>query len=90
MAQSAPGRVDEAESVMRAVVAWCCLAVGSVIVLTSIVQMTITGWFLLGVVLLVVWAWGLHVFRRDFWAQDVELTEQERLLWLARDRERQL
>lgn len=64
---------------MRAVVAWCCLAVGSVLVLTSIVQMTITGWFLVGVMLLVVWAWGLRVFRRDFWVQEIDSTHPDAL-----------
>lgn len=54
---------------MPAAFAWFVFFVpGAVLVIASIVRMQIDGVTLIGAVLLVIWAWLIRAFTREFWA----------------------
>lgn len=44
---------------------------GAVLVIASIVRLQIDGTTLIGAVLLVIWAWLIGAFTREFWVADV-------------------
>ena len=56
---------------MRALIAWCAFAAGALFVIVDIVRLQIAGLAVLGVVLLIVWLWGIGAFTREFWIQTI-------------------
>ncbi|NLP82608.1 hypothetical protein HF576_01980 [Microbacterium sp. CFH 90308] len=57
---------------MRALLAWIAFVAGVLFIVVDVVRLSITGLFLLGVVLLVVWAWGIDAFRASFWIAPID------------------
>lgn len=56
----------------RLLLAWLAFAAGVLLMLADILHLVVSGRFLLGVVLLVVWAWGIGAFRRDSWVRTID------------------
>lgn len=56
--------------VMPRYFAWFFFVPGAVFIAFDVFRLQITGLFLLGVVFLVVWAWLIGVFTREFWILD--------------------
>jgi hypothetical protein len=54
---------------MRALTAWAAFTAGVILVTTDIIRLNITGLFLLGVTLLILWFWGIGGFTPAFWNQ---------------------
>lgn len=54
-------------SPLRTLLAWMAFAAGVLFVVVDIVRLDITGLFLLGVVLLTFWVWGIGGFTAEFW-----------------------
>lgn len=64
---------------IRAIFSWAAFAAGIVLVLAGIVTLHINGATLLGVLLLVLWLWGLGGLRLDFWVQTIPDTHPDAL-----------
>lgn len=65
---------------------------GTVLVIASIVRVQIDGTTLIGAVLLVIWAWLIGAFTREFWVADIgpehpdalgSLDDHDRANWRA-------
>lgn len=57
---------------MPAAFAWFVFFIpGAVLVIASIVRLQIDGITLIGAALLVIWAWLIGAFTREFWGADV-------------------
>lgn len=55
---------------IRALIAWLCFIAALIFMGFDVIDFTITGLFILGVVLLVVWARLLGIFTTAFWLID--------------------
>lgn len=53
----------------RALLAWMAFAAGALYLVVDIMRLQITGLAVLGVVLLVVWLWGIGGFTAGFWSR---------------------
>jgi len=57
---------------MRSLLAWLAFTAGCIFIVASIVRLHIDGLTVLGAGLLVFWAWGIGVFRSEFWVEPTD------------------